>query len=98
MPLPFGCWLWYGHQPLCNTCGQTAVRHATPRHAQVATALKLSEEDQATINALKREIEKSWRLVDAAHEKARMAVGSVCRNLASAAPQVLCPRFLGLLA
>jgi hypothetical protein len=37
--------------------------------AKVATALKLSEEDQATIVALKREIEKSWRLVDAAHEK-----------------------------
>lgn len=38
---------------------------------QVSTALKLSEEDQATIAALKREIEKSWKLVDAAHDKAR---------------------------
>ncbi|GBF96803.1 flagellar associated protein [Raphidocelis subcapitata] len=34
----------------------------------VATALKLSEEDQATINALKREIEKSWRLEAKAKE------------------------------
>lgn len=37
--------------------------------AQVATALKLSEEDQATIAALKREIEKSWKMVDLSHEK-----------------------------
>jgi len=35
----------------------------------VATALKLSEEDQATIAALKREIEKSWKMVDLSHEK-----------------------------
>lgn len=38
---------------------------------QVATALKLSEEDQATIAALKREIEKSWKMVDLSHEKVR---------------------------
>ncbi|KAI8476303.1 MAG: flagellar associated protein [Monoraphidium minutum] len=37
--------------------------------AKVATALKLSEEDQATIAALKREIEKSWKMVDASHDK-----------------------------
>ena len=37
--------------------------------SKVAAALKLSEEDQATIAALKREVEKSWRAVDAAHEK-----------------------------
>lgn len=42
--------------------------------AQVATALKLSEEDQATIAALKREIEKSWKLVDAAHDKVQLGV------------------------
>jgi hypothetical protein len=57
--------------------------------SQVATALKLSEEDQATIAALKREIEKSWRMVDASHEKARATgrawedragMGSICRQ------------------
>ncbi|XP_076437561.1 cilia- and flagella-associated protein 58-like [Babylonia areolata] len=37
--------------------------------AKVATALKLSQEDQATIASLKKEIEKAWKMVDAAHEK-----------------------------
>jgi hypothetical protein len=37
--------------------------------AKVQTALKLSEEDQATIVALKKEIEKAWKMVDASHEK-----------------------------
>ena len=37
--------------------------------AKVQTALKLSEEDQSTISALKKEIEKAWKMVDASHEK-----------------------------
>ena len=37
--------------------------------AKVQTALKLSQEDQNTIASLKREIEKAWKMVDAAHEK-----------------------------
>lgn len=37
--------------------------------AKVQTALKLSEEDQSTIQALKKEIEKAWKMVDASHEK-----------------------------
>lgn len=37
--------------------------------AKVQTALKLSEEDQTTIAALKKEIEKAWKMVDASHEK-----------------------------
>ena len=37
--------------------------------AKVQTALKLSEEDQGTIAALKKEIEKAWKLVDASPEK-----------------------------
>ncbi|PRW33224.1 flagellar associated isoform A [Chlorella sorokiniana] len=37
--------------------------------AKVQAALKLSEEDQATITALKKEIENSWRMVDGSHEK-----------------------------
>ena len=49
-----------------------------PPPTQVATALKLSEEDQATIAALKREIEKSWKMVDASHEKARGERTGVC--------------------
>ena len=37
--------------------------------AKVQTALKLSEEDQATITGLKGEIEKAWKMVDATKEK-----------------------------
>lgn len=37
--------------------------------AKVQTALKLSEEDQATITGLKSEIEKAWKMVDATKEK-----------------------------
>ena len=37
--------------------------------AKVQTALQLSEEDQATILALKRELEKSWKSLDASIEK-----------------------------
>ncbi|XP_064630786.1 cilia- and flagella-associated protein 58-like [Lineus longissimus] len=37
--------------------------------AKVSTALKLSQEDQTTIASLKKEIEKAWKMVDAAHEK-----------------------------
>jgi hypothetical protein len=40
--------------------------------AKVQTALKLSEEDQQTIVALKKEIEKAWRMVDASHDKVRV--------------------------
>ncbi|EQC26211.1 hypothetical protein SDRG_15947 [Saprolegnia diclina VS20] len=37
--------------------------------AKVQTALKLSQEDQATIASLKKEMEKAWKMVDASHEK-----------------------------
>lgn len=39
--------------------------------AKVQTALKLSEEDQVTIAALKKELEKAWKLVDVGHDKAK---------------------------
>jgi len=37
--------------------------------AKVQTALRLSEEDAATISALRKEIEKAWKGVDVSHEK-----------------------------
>ncbi|XP_060715833.1 cilia- and flagella-associated protein 58 [Tachysurus vachellii] len=39
---------------------------------KVETALKLSHEDQSTIMSLKKEIEKAWEMVDAAHEKEKL--------------------------
>ncbi|KAJ8025423.1 Cilia- and flagella-associated protein 58 [Holothuria leucospilota] len=41
--------------------------------AKVATALKLSTEDQTTIAQLKKEIEKAWKMVDASQEKEQRA-------------------------
>ncbi|KAM5271835.1 cilia- and flagella-associated protein 58 [Ctenodactylus gundi] len=41
--------------------------------AKVATALKLSQDDQTTIASLKKEIEKAWKMVDAAYEKEQKA-------------------------
>jgi hypothetical protein len=37
--------------------------------AKVQTALKLSQEDQATNAALRKEIEKAWAMVDLAQDK-----------------------------
>uniref|UniRef100_A0A8C4Q3S5 Cilia and flagella associated protein 58 n=1 Tax=Eptatretus burgeri TaxID=7764 RepID=A0A8C4Q3S5_EPTBU len=37
--------------------------------ARVASVMQLSQEDQATIALLKKEIEKAWKMVDTAHEK-----------------------------
>uniref|UniRef100_A0A8D0GQ54 Cilia and flagella associated protein 58 n=1 Tax=Sphenodon punctatus TaxID=8508 RepID=A0A8D0GQ54_SPHPU len=41
--------------------------------SKVAAALKLSQDDQATIASLKREIEKAWKMVDAAYDKEQKA-------------------------
>uniref|UniRef100_H3A1A5 Cilia and flagella associated protein 58 n=1 Tax=Latimeria chalumnae TaxID=7897 RepID=H3A1A5_LATCH len=41
--------------------------------AKVATALKLSQDDQSTIASLKKEIEKAWKMVDAGFEKEQKA-------------------------
>ncbi|TNN51779.1 Cilia- and flagella-associated protein 58 [Liparis tanakae] len=38
---------------------------------KVAAALKLSQEDETTIASLKRELDKGWKMVDAAHDKER---------------------------
>uniref|UniRef100_A0A803JYP9 Cilia and flagella-associated protein 58 n=1 Tax=Xenopus tropicalis TaxID=8364 RepID=A0A803JYP9_XENTR len=45
--------------------------------AKVATAIKLSQEDQSTISSLKKEIEKAWKMVDAAYEKEQRAKETV---------------------
>ncbi|KAK3530439.1 hypothetical protein QTP86_024351, partial [Hemibagrus guttatus] len=47
---------------------------------KVETALKLSHEDQTTIMSLKKEIEKAWEMVDAAHEKEK-ATKEMIKNL-----------------
>ena len=37
--------------------------------SKVATALKLSEDDDATIDSLKKQIEKAWALVESHNER-----------------------------
>ncbi len=51
----------------CRELGGELVGSA----AKVAAALRLGEDDAAAIAALKAEIEKAWRLVDASADKAR---------------------------
>ena len=48
-----------------------------PASAMLRTALKLSQEDQATIGELKAEIEKAWKMVDASHEKEARAKDTI---------------------
>ena len=61
------------HTPFSSRRGTGRLAYAqeiVANAAKVQTALKLSQEDQNTIASLKREIEKAWKMVDAAHEKA----------------------------
>ena len=41
--------------------------------AKVQSAVKLSEDDKNTIATLRKEIDKAWKMVDAAHEKEQRA-------------------------
>ena len=41
--------------------------------AKVQSAMKLSEEDKNSITSLRKDIEKAWKMVDAAHEKEQRA-------------------------
>ncbi|CAF3292589.1 unnamed protein product [Rotaria socialis] len=41
--------------------------------AKVQSAMKLSDEDKSAIASLRKEIEKAWKMVDAAHEKEQRA-------------------------
>lgn len=45
--------------------------------AKVQNALKLNEEDQNTIIALKKEIDKAWKMVDASQEKEAKAKDNI---------------------
>ncbi|KAJ8317337.1 hypothetical protein KUTeg_005241 [Tegillarca granosa] len=54
--------------------------------ARVSQALKLTQEDSATIASLRKEIEKAWKMVDAAHEKetrARETIQSLKMEIAN---------------
>jgi len=53
----------------CRDLNTEIVQNAV----KVQTALKLSQEDQATIAALKKEIEKAWKMVETSHEKEQRA-------------------------
>jgi len=62
----------------CRELNQEIVANAV----KVQTALKLSQEDQATITALKKEIERAWKMVEASHEKEQRARETI-QNLKS---------------
>ncbi|XP_033833674.1 cilia- and flagella-associated protein 58 [Periophthalmus magnuspinnatus] len=48
--------------------------------SKVSAALKLSQEDENTIASLKKELDKAWKMVDAAHEKEKKGK-EVIKNL-----------------
>ena len=49
----------------CRELNAEIVNNAS----KVQTALKLSQEDQNTIGSLRKELEKTWKMVDNSHEK-----------------------------
>jgi len=53
----------------CRDLNSEIVSNAT----KVQTALNLSKEDQGTIQNLKKEIERAWKMVEASHEKEQRA-------------------------
>jgi len=53
----------------CRELNSEIVSNAT----KVQTALSLSKEDQMTIQNLKKEIERAWKMVEASHEKEQRA-------------------------
>eukprot|EP00474_Spongospora_subterranea_P000621 CRZ01079.1 hypothetical protein [Spongospora subterranea] len=53
----------------CRTLNADILQNAAKVHA----ALRLSQEDQNSIQLLKKEIDKAWKMVDAAHEKEKNA-------------------------
>jgi len=62
----------------CRELNAEIVQNAV----KVQTALKLSQEDQQTITALKKEIERAWKMVEASHEKEQRARETI-QNLKS---------------
>lgn len=57
----------------CRDLNTEIVQNAV----KVQTALKLSQEDQTTISALKKEIERAWKMVEMSHEKEQRARGTI---------------------
>ena len=49
----------------------------TSNAANVQAALKLSQDDESTIQSLRKEIEKAWKMVDNAHEKESRAKDTI---------------------
>mmetsp|Transcript_55474 Transcript_55474/g.121399 ORF Transcript_55474/g.121399 Transcript_55474/m.121399 type:complete len:866 (-) Transcript_55474:47-2644(-) len=62
----------------CRELNTEIVQNAV----KVQTALKLSQEDKQTITALKREIERAWKMVETSHEKEQRAKETI-QNLKS---------------
>jgi len=57
----------------CRELNTEIVQNAV----KVQTALRLSQEDQSTIAALKKEIERAWKMVETSHEKEQRAKDTI---------------------
>jgi len=56
---------------------QELQQEITQNAAKVQSALRLSQDDQNTVDTLRKEIEKSWKMVDNAHEKEARAKDTI---------------------
>ncbi|XP_055336497.1 cilia- and flagella-associated protein 58-like [Paramacrobiotus metropolitanus] len=59
------------HENEIKLMGKCRDLHAeiVANSSRITTATRLAQEDQATIQALKKEIEKAWKMLDEAHER-----------------------------
>ncbi|XP_043234080.1 cilia- and flagella-associated protein 58-like [Amphibalanus amphitrite] len=62
----------HNERRLMDKCRELQAEIAS-HSAEVATALKLASDDKQTIDALKKEVEKAWKMVDLAHEREQEA-------------------------
>ena len=62
----------HNERRLMDKCRQLQAEIAS-HSAEVATALKLASDDKRTIDTLKKEVEKAWKMVDLAHEREQEA-------------------------
>merc|ERR1712054_116143 len=57
--------------------GDKSLEHFRQEDEKLHRALKKSQEDQATITSLKKEIERAWKMVETSHEKEQRAKDTI---------------------
>lgn len=63
----------YTRQKEAEQNNETYEKDLEQKKSQIEVALKLAQEDKTTIDTLKEEIDKAWKLADAAHAREQLA-------------------------